>query len=45
MILLWLSLIKNNKSAVTGVQWVMIRAPVADWVNHTGTGSYGDRAS
>lgn len=45
MILLWLSLIKNNRSAVTGVQWVMIRAPVAAWVDHTGTGSYADRAS
>lgn len=38
MILLWVLLIKNNKSAVTGVQWVMIRAPLAFWANHIGTG-------
>lgn len=32
VILLWL-LIKKKSSAVTGVQWVMIRASVADQVN------------
>lgn len=36
VILLWL-FIKKKSSAVTGVQWVMIMASVADQVNLTAT--------
>lgn len=45
IILLWLLLIKNNRSAVAGVQWVIIRASVAHWANLTSRGEYSDRAS